>query len=335
MLGLFLNEKIYGEAYSYARVLIALPFLAVVSLGSQTGRLRRLLLQAVVVLFALVGIEALRGELRAVHFRAMQERRAAPAAADGSLPVLPEPTPTEAVPPAVMGFAHSPALLLLPAARISGHDNARWRTELVIENPSPGPVRVRLELLLAGRDNARPGAKEVALEGRGRLISEDALGDLFAAQGAGAIRVRSDGPPVRARLRTYDAARKAPRGPFLEGRPESAALGPGRPAVLANLASDPSERTRKRCHVGLLNVGTARAEVELILRGADGAVRGVTSLTLRPLEFRQLNDVFPVLGIREAAVGSITVATGTPGAAILAYATVVRREPAGVSYVIP
>ena len=334
-LGLFLNEKIYGEAYSYARVLIALPFLAAVLPARPGGDgTRRFLLRAVIVLFALSGVVALRGELRSHHFREARSRRTAPSAPLASMPILPDPEP-ESPPAAIADEAAAPALYLLPAARIGGHDNARWRTELIIENPSTSPARVHAELLLAGRDNAHPPKKEIALAAGGRWFSDDALGELFGADGAGALRIRSDRPEVRARLRTFDAARKAPRGPFLEGRPESAALGPGRPAVLDNLASDPAEKTRKRSNVGLLNLGTERAEVELILRGADGAVRGVTALNLRPLEFRQLNDVFPALGVREAAVGPVTVATATPGAAILAYATVVRRQPASVSYVLP
>jgi hypothetical protein len=334
VLGLFLNEKIYGEAYSYARVLIALPFLAAVMPARPGAGARRLILGAVIVLFALSGVVALRGELRSHHFREARERRSVLPAPSASMPILPDPE-AESPPVPIAGEAAAPPLYLLPAAHIRGHDNARWRTELVIENASSSPARITVELLLAGRDNARPLAKEIALDADGRLVSDDALGELFGADGAGALRILSHASEVRARLRTYDASRKAPRGPFLEGRPAGAALGPGRPAVLANLASDPDERTRRRSNVGLLNLRAERAEVELILQGADGAARGVTTLVLRPLEFRQLNDVFPALGVLGTAVGQLTVATATPGAAILAYATVVRREPASVSYVLP
>jgi len=334
VLGVFLNEKIYGEAYSYARVLIALPFLAVISLGRQRGRVRRALLGAVAVLFALSGVVALRGELRSHHFREARARRASSAAAPASLPVLPDAEPGSTTPSAASGAtAHD--LFLLPAARIGGHDGARWRTELVVENPTGAAASVRLELLLAGRNDVPPPAKEISVAPRGRFASDDALGDLFGIDGAGALRVRPDAAAVRARLRTFDAARKAPRGSYLPARSPADALGPGKPAVLANLASDPSAKSRKRSNVGLLNLSPVRADVELILRDPDGAVRGVTSVALKPLEFRQLNDVFPTLGVREAAVGSITVATGTEGAALLAYATVVRREPAGVTYVLP
>ena len=333
LLGVFLNEKIYVEAYSYGRVLIALPFLALIAAARQPGRGRRWLLQAVAVLFALVGLVALRGELRSEHIRAAWNRlapRSTPAAV-APLPspaALPAPTvtPTPAPPP-------PPALILLPAARIDGHDGARWRTELVLENPSTLPVRLKIELLLAGKDNTMPRTKELSLEGGGRFVSEDALGELFAADGAGALRVRSDRLPVKARLRTYEAARKSPRGHFLEGSPETAGFGPGHAAVLRGLANDPDANARKRTNLGMLNVGSIPIDVEIGLRDEAGIVLGKKALRLRAWEFRQVNDVFAALGAGKAPGGSATVTTATPGGSLLAYAAVVRRQPPGVTYV--
>jgi hypothetical protein len=229
----------------------------------------------------------------------------------------------------------APAMVLLPAARIDGHDSARWRTELVIENRSPSTARVTVELLLAGEDNAAPPAKELTIEAGGRFVSEDAVGELFAADGAGALRVQSGGGPVQARLRTYDAARKAPRGHFLDAVPETAGFGPGRAALLRNLANDPDPDTRKRTNVGLLNLGAVAIEVEIALRDESGKPLGKKALWLRPREFRQVNDIFSELDADRSPGGSAEVTTATPGGSLLAYAAVVRKQPAGVTYVTP
>ncbi len=342
LMALALGYPVYVEVYAHARVLLALPCLAtLLAAGEQRPAVRRAF-AAVPLLLAVTGLLVLRAEfgLGTVRSAAARVLASAPAGGapgrdDGAAPAPPvehrptaTPTPTPTPPP-------PPALFLLPAARLDGHDNARWRTELVLENSSPSPARLRVELLLAGKDNSRPLARQVTLEGAGRLVTEDALGDLFAAAGSGALRVRSDGAPVNARLRTYDAAKKAPRGHFLEGRPESAALVPGRPAVLRNLANEPDARTRKRSNVGMLNVGPVPVDVEITLRGVNGAVLGRKAFALRPWEFRQVNDVFLALGAGKVGGGSATVATTTPGGAVLAYAAVVRRQPAGVTYVTP
>ncbi len=257
-----------------------------------------------------------------------------PFSAAGTAPAQAAPAAAGAAQPAAT-LPTAPAQVLLPAARINGHDGARWRTELVIENRSASVAHITLALLLAGRDNRAAPVKEVAIEAGGRLASEDALGDLFAADGAGALRLWAAGAPVQARLRTYDAAKKAPRGHFLDAVPEAAGFRIGRTAVLRNLANDPDPDTRKRTNLGLLNVSAVAIDVEISLRDQSGKPLGKKALRLRPWEFKQVNDIFDELDAGSSPGGSATVATATPGGSLLAYAAVVRRQPAGVTYVTP
>jgi hypothetical protein len=231
--------------------------------------------------------------------------------------------------------ARPPALVLLPAAHINGNDSARWRTELVIANPSAAVAHLTLELLLAGRGDAAPPVRQLSLAAGDRLAREDALGELFAATGAGALRLSSDNRAVEARFRTYDAARTAPRGHYLPARPETAGFGPGHPAVLRGLVNDPTEATRKRTNVGVLNLGASPIEVEVTLLGSGGAPLGRKTLALGARQFTQLNDVFAELGAGAALGGTATVATTSPGGSLLAYAAVVRRSPPGVTYLTP
>ena len=163
----------------------------------------------------------------------------------------------------------------------------------------------------------------------------DALGELFRTDGAGALRVLRESRSTTARARTYDSAAKTAPRPYTEAVETAAAVTAGRPAALAGLGYDPARGGQARTNLGLLNVGSVTAEVEVAVSDKDGARLGSARVRLVAGEFRQVNDLFAAVGVRRAATGSARVATATPGGEILAYASVVRRNPPAVTYVQP
>jgi hypothetical protein len=344
-LALVLSYAVYVEVYAHARVLLALPVLALVLAASESRRGARLLLAAVPLAFALTGVPVLRAEIGLGTVRAAAAQLAGEDAAtlppDAGAPpgearaVLPEPSPAPPPSPTPTPLPTPQPLYLLPVARASGLYGAQWRTELAVANPTDTATSLTFELLLAGRGDGAPRRARLDLAAGEKRTVPDALGELFGASGSGALRVTRGSEAVTVRARTYDGNAKAPRGPFLEGIAERAAHRPGRPAELHGLAHDPGARTRKRTNLGVLNVGKAAIDVEIVAADAGGGAIGSARLHLEPRGFTQVDDLFQAVGADAPVVGSARVTTSTPGGAFLAYASVVRRDPPSVTYVRP
>jgi hypothetical protein len=332
-LALLLGIAVYVEVYAHARVLLALPVLALLLAAGESRRAPRTALLTAVALATLTGVVVVRGELRA----ALAARSAADAAvlpaAGGLAPAPPAkvvapPTPTPTPPP-------PPPLYVLPVARAAGFLGAQWRTELAIANPTAAETAVTFDLLAAGQDNREPRRTTVTLApGESRAIA-DALGELFGASGSAALRATRQDGGVTVRSRTFDSAAKAPRGRLLAGIDAGTAFGPGRPARLDGLSHDPAAATRKRTNLGVLNVTGAAVEIVIAVTDEAGAAIGSHRLPVPPFGFVQVDDVFAVVGATAPADGSARVSTPTPGGAFLTYASVVRRDPPSVTYVWP
>jgi 4-amino-4-deoxy-L-arabinose transferase-like glycosyltransferase len=229
----------------------------------------------------------------------------------------------------------APPLYVLPVARAAGFLGAQWRTELVLANPTAEETAVIVELLAAGQDNRTPRRSVVTLApGESRRFA-DALGELFGASGAAALRVSRDDAAVTVRSRTFDSASRAPRGRLLPGIEAGAAYGPGRPARLAGLAHDPATATRTRTNLGVLNVTGVSLDVDIAVADEGGAALGTHRIALPPFGFVQVDDLFAVAGAAAPARGRARVSTPAPEGAFLAYAAVVRRDPPSVTYVRP
>jgi hypothetical protein len=220
-------------------------------------------------------------------------------------------------------------------ARAAGFYGAQWRTELAMSNSSDATATVTFELLAAGKDNSAPRRAAVVLAPGEKRPVADALGELFGADGTGALRVTRGSAAVTVQARTYDSAAKAPRGRFLDGVEEAAAFAAGRTALLSGLGHDPTGSNRTRTNLGLLNVTAVAIEVEAVVLGKDGGRVGSTRLRLGPHSFTQVDDLFRVAGATGPVAGSARVTTATPSGAFLAYASVVRRDPPSATYVLP
>jgi hypothetical protein len=344
LLALSLGYPVYVEVYAHTRVLLVLPFLAVLAGAGQPRRGGRWAFAAVPITLALTGITVIRGEIglgtvrSALSYVAGGSARVLPAGGPpAALPAAVEPAPTPAPTP-VPTPTPMPALqplYVLPVARAAGHYGAQWRTELALENSASTAAGVGLELFLTGKPGAQPRRAALTLEPGEKRVLADALGELFGTDGSGALRVVRESQAVTVRARTYDSAATAPRGPYLDAVEEGAAFVAGRTALLSGLGHDPAGRSRTRTNLGLLNVAAVALEVEVVVLDPDGARLGSQRLQLGPREFRQVNDLFGAIGVSSPAAGSARVTSSTSGGAFLAYASVVRRDPSSATYVLP
>ena len=334
-----LGFPVYVEVYAHTRVLLALPALALLLAAGEPRRGVRRLLAAVAIAFAVTGVTVVRGELGLGTVKAALGRVAGGdtrvlAPDDGEPPVAMAPLPEPTAAPTPTPTPAPQPLWVLPVARTAGHFGAQWQTEMALANPTAQAATVRLELVPAGKAGA-PRRVEVTLAPGEKRVVADTLGDLFGAAGAGAVRVVRGDPAVTVGTRTYDSAAKAPRGRFIDGIEEGSAFTPGRAAVLAGLGHDPGSTSRKRTNLGVLNVTAIAIELEVAVSDAEGRRIGAERLRLAPREFRQINDLFGAVGATAAAAGSARVTVATRGGAFLAYASVVRRDPPSVTYVLP
>jgi hypothetical protein len=315
LLGLVLATPVYVEVYAHTRVLLALPFLALMMLRADDSALRRRLVIALPLLLALTGAFVVRGEL------GLTTARSALRVLTGG--------------PTGLGTGAPPATYLLPAMRVAGPFGAEWRSELVLANPCAEPAELRLELLLAGRGGEPPPQLRLRLEGSAERRVADPLGELFRSDGVGALRVAGEGGCAEARLRILDPDGGLPPGPALGSFAAPFPLGQDRVLELSGLASVPSGRGRTRTSLGILNLSPVPIELELTVRDAGGGVLGGKRLRLGRQDLRQINDLFAAAGAPAAAAASATIRSPTFGARVLAYAVVARRDPPELSVVLP
>ncbi|MFH1177597.1 MAG: hypothetical protein V1750_09345 [Acidobacteriota bacterium] len=340
LLGVFFSYDVYVEAYAYARVLIALPFLAILIAEREEIRWRRWILRTVTIAYALVGWTVIRGELSpttALNAVARVLRGGSLAASAGAprlvappmAAVAPHPSPTPEV------RAVGPARYLLPVANVKGHEGAQWQSELELGNPSPVAAQVAIELLAADRDNQKPPSRALALSPGERLVVGNSLQDLFGASGAGALRLLVSNPALTATLRTRNVAAAAPQAPPLPAIPENEAFGPGAEARLTGLASERSAQSWVRTNLALLNVSLVPTEVQIDILDEQGATLGLLSHTLRPRDFHQITDIFLTAQAPRVVRGSVVLRTTTTGGAFLACASVIRKQSSEITYLLP
>ncbi|MCU0303222.1 MAG: hypothetical protein MUC56_04070 [Thermoanaerobaculales bacterium] len=211
--------------------------------------------------------------------------------------------------------------LWIPAvAHAVGAGGARWRTDLTLVNPGSGDLIVEIDLI--GEDG--PVATDVVHVPDGWVIRlPDVVADALAADGTGALRLTPRQGLVMATSRTFAATPGGTYGQGIPGVPASTALATGEVAVLPGLRQD----SRFRTNLGLVNIGEAALEATVVAHAADGETLATLSFTVAAASRLQANQPLP------AGTAFATVSSATPGARLLAYASVVDRATDDPTYV--
>ena len=323
-LGLALTYNVYVETWGYARILIALPFLASLIAERQRSLWRRWSLRAVAVLYLLAGVTMTWWELNAaLGGRSLLAALRDTATAPGKPVQEGGPTAT-ALPP----------LYVLPVANSRGRAGARWQTWLELTNLAPAGNRVSVELLRAGRAGSSALQATVALEPGQKRAWRNALNQLFGYTGYGALRLSPLAGPVAAVSRTANIAAGTAEVPLLAAIGEDKAIRSGQKATLRGLAHDPSHEVAVRTNVGLLNLSGGRIRVRIAPYDALGHRLGQLEGELPSRGFLQVDDIFAKVEAGTVSDGSAVVEAITPGSAFLAYASVIRGPAAPVAYVL-
>ena len=225
------------------------------------------------------------------------------------------------------------SLLVATSANLEGLNDTRWTTDLELHNPGEQPASVKVELLR--RDQANPDPDEATVNlgaGESRRLANP-LQELFASSGAAALRLTPSGGELAASSRTYNTAATGTFGQFIPGVPLGEAIATGEQARLVQLSRSADRGKGFRSNVGLVNLGDEGITVVIDLYRSDGTNLGQTSVALRAWEHRQLTDVFGIVTGGDVEGGYAVLQSGTPGARLVAYASVVDNRSGDPIYI--
>jgi hypothetical protein len=233
----------------------------------------------------------------------------------------------------------APELWIVAAAHTAGAAGTNWRTDLTVHNPNDFAVDYAVELLLPNTDNSDPQTVIRSVQGGASVRHDDALVELFGADGAAALRIVPDGAPLIAASRTYNLL--GPGNPA--GLPDGATFGQFIPAVtgesslgatwtgrLIHLAHDPAGDTGSRTNLVLVNLEESSNAAEVELFRADGWSLGKVDLGLKPREFKQLNRVFERVTDEVVADGYAVVRSTGRSLALASVVDNLTGDPVGM-----
>jgi hypothetical protein len=319
-LGLVLRNDAYLEAWGYCRIMIAAPFLATVIAERQTSHGRRWMLRAISVFYLLIGLLMIRGEVGG-------------AVAGRSLSTLTRAAATgRAMSADSASWPYT--LYALPVANSRGRAGATWQTRLELNNLATAETTVLVELIPAARGSASFRHTLVTLGAGEQRTWHNALSELFAFSGTGALRLSAQEGPIAARSLTSNIRRARPEAPLLPALGEAQAVHAGERITLRGLVHEPVRAMAVRTNLGFLNLSAAPTRVRIQVYDARSDRLGQIEGDLPALGFVQVDNIFSRVRAPAAVDGgSAVVEALTSKGSFLAYAATIRGPSAPVSYV--
>lgn len=224
----------------------------------------------------------------------------------------------------------------LPAtANAPGLQGTRWRTDVELHNRGIGAATILVEVLEHGLDNTFPRRAELTVPAFSTLRLHNVLATLFAYSGTAALRWQFPNDSVTMVSRTYTEGPSGTSGQFTPPFSSGAGLAAGESGHLLLLAGSPGASSGFRTNIGFINTGPEAVAVEVAMFHTDGTPLGVLERVLLPFEFRQITNALEAAGAGSAARARAVVRPVTPGARVLAYASVVDNRTGDPIYVAP
>jgi PKD repeat protein len=224
------------------------------------------------------------------------------------------------------------ALFVGSVAHAAGSGGSAWRTNVAVVNRSASPATLTVTYL--PYTGATPKVKTATLAAGATHEWTDILVSLFGlTDGKGTVQISST-QPLFATSRTYNQATSGTFGQSYPALAETHAIAAGKIGVIPQLTNNSSFRT----NLGVQNMGTATASVEVKLFASNGAQVG-SAITLSPTagHYVQQDKILDAAGAGTRALAYATVEVKTSGAKVWAYASVVDNntgDPTTVSVLV-
>jgi hypothetical protein len=232
------------------------------------------------------------------------------------------------------GIASAQTLYVPASANVEGANQTRWRTDLQLKALGDEPATCTLELLKSRRDNSDPVAIEVTIGVGESLRLANVIESEFAFTGTAALRITPTEGAVAVTSRTFNDDPAGTYGQTVPAVAEGDGVGHGSQANLILLSRSPDPSTGFRSNIGVVNLEGTTIEIEIDLHRADGTAVDTIVLTLKPSEFRQINDVFEAAGATDIDDGYAVVRTASEGGRFIAYASVVDNASGDAVFIL-
>jgi hypothetical protein len=235
------------------------------------------------------------------------------------------------VPPQRLEAADQQELVVPTAAHASGLHGSLWTTDLVLVNHGSERANATLYLLPAAGPSPAAAFLRASVPPAGMVDLGDVVGTGFLAQGAaGAVVIVTD-RPLAVSSRTSSSGSTGSFGQHVGAVAADSGLGQGQEGRLIQLTRSSLFRT----NLGLVSLAGVPTDVEVELRSSDGEPLGSRVYALRPYGFFQETDIFAKLGVMEAQDAYAVVRPTSPGARVLAYASVIDNRSNDPELVVP
>lgn len=213
------------------------------------------------------------------------------------------------------------------AGHLPGAAGTLWRTDLAVTNLGPTRSGFSLALLERGQANPAPESRSFTLDPGLSATYPDVVAGVFGHEGAGALRLTfPSGADELATSRTYNQTPNGTYGQDVPAIPETDAIAEGRIGLLPGLAESAAADSGSRTNLGLVNLAPVAITVAVSLYDASGHRLGGVDVTLRPGEPKQLDRVLRTVTQTDVVGAYATVASTTPSARFVAYASIVDNR---------
>lgn len=205
-------------------------------------------------------------------------------------------------------------------AHLTGAGGSEWRTALCVTNASAATTTLTLTYTTGSSSIIRTFRMDAYSVHEWADVAVDLFGR--TQQSAGSVEIISR-EPIMVTARTYNVTENGTFGQFMPGLDESAVLAEGEIGFLPQIRRSSAFRT----NIGLQNRTALPTTVEVMLFDAHGSALGdVVEVTVPPVGWVQVNDVFIEAGAGACELGCATVVVTTPGGKVWAYASVVDNR---------
>ena len=220
------------------------------------------------------------------------------------------------------------------AARAGGAQGSFFKTDVDIQNGDNGTAHYKFLWLPRDTDNSSPAASaEYSLGAAMATRYEDVLGEVFGVgdgtNAVGALAIISDSSDLKLFSRTYNVSDSGTFGQSIPGFAADELIVEGERKRILFFTENPAFRS----NIGILNGTGAPMTITWARYLADGTMVEQASADLPPWGNVQLNRVFEGEAPVEAAY--IDVWTETPGAAFMAYGSVLDNSTSDPTTVLP
>jgi len=220
------------------------------------------------------------------------------------------------------------------AARAAGAQGSFFKTDVDIQNGDSDTVHYKFLWLPRDTDNSSPAASAEYSLGAGMATRyEDVLAEVFGVgdgtNAVGALAIIADSSDIKLFSRTYNVSDEGTFGQAIPGFAAEDLIMEGERRRILFF----TENGAYRSNIGILNGTGAPMTITWARYLADGTMVEQASADLPPWGNVQLNRVFAGEAPVEAAY--IDVWTDTPGAAFIAYGSVLDNQTSDPTTVLP